>query len=423
MTMLTFTTQASQNQFLAAGGDRVHAVLSVASAPAGPGGGRLAEALLVDCSASMGGEKSKHAREAVQTAIGLLPEDAWFCVVAGTDRAEVVFPLAPATPGNKRTAQAAVQRMPANGGTAMSTWLTEANRELAKAPPGSIRHALLLTDGKNESEKDEKLTAVLHACEGRFQCDARGVGADWVPDQLRLISGKLLGTLDIIPSPAQIAADFRHVIETALSKSVSVVFLRLWTPQGAVVEFCRQVYPRKEELTDRARPVPGSPQLRDYPTGSWGEEKRDYHVCIRVNPGRVGQRMCAGRASLVVAEQGRETKSADALILAAWTDDEARSAVIDPAVAHYTGQAELADAIREGLRAREAGDERQAEALLGRAVQIAAETNPETMKLLCKVVAVEDEKAGTVKLLKGVRKEDEFALDTRSTKTARVQKT
>ena len=39
-------------------------------------------------------------------------------------------------------------------------------------------------------------------------------------------------------------------------------------------------------------------------------------------------------------------------VLAAWTDDDSQSAVIDPSVAHYTGQAELASAIRDGLKAR-----------------------------------------------------------------------
>jgi hypothetical protein len=107
-------------------------------------------------------------------------------------------------------------------------------------------------------------------------------------------------------------------------------------------------------------------------------------------------------------------------VLAVWTDDEAQSAVIHPAVAHYTGQAELADAIREGLKARADGEAAKATALLGRAVQIAAESNPETMKLLRKVVQVEDERTGTVRLLKTVNKEDEFALDTRSARTARV---
>ena len=250
----------------------------------------------------------------------------------------------------------------------------------------------------------------------------RGVGTDWVPDQLRKISGKLLGTLDIIPEPADIEADFRKVIENAMGKSVSDVSLRLWTPVGAKVEFCRLVYPEQVELTDRARVDPKTPQVRDYPTGAWGEEKRDYHVAIRVTPGKVGQRMCAGRASLVVTENGQETKVSEAMILAVWTDDDAQSALINPAVAHYTGQAELASAIQNGLKAREAGNDVEATKLLGRAVQIAAESNPDTMKLLRKVVEIEDEHQGTVKLKKGVKKEDEFALDTRSTKTARVQK-
>lgn len=128
--------------------------------------------------------------------------------------------------------------------------------------------------------------------------------------------------------------------------------------------------------------------------------------------------MCAGRVSLIVGGRGVETKLSESMVLAQWTDDETQSAVIHPDVAHYTGQAELADTIQRGLKARAAGNEPAATALLGRAVQIAAESNPQTMKLLRNVVEVEDEKLGTVRLRKGVRKEDEFALDTRSTKTA-----
>jgi hypothetical protein len=422
--MIAFSIQVLQNTFLAPGAERVHAVVSVSATPqAAAGSARpLAEALLLDCSASMGGDKSRFALAAVERTIDLLGPDSWFCLIAGTDSARVVFPLSQATEGNRKAAHAAVRRLTAAGGTAMSTWLDLARRELGKAPAGAIRHALLLTDGKNEGETDQVLSNVLNQCEGRFQCDARGVGADWTPDQLRLISGKLLGTVDIIPSPADIEADFRQVIQQAQGKAVADVNLRLWTPQGAQVESFTQVFPEKVDLTSRSRPLPDNPQLREYPTGSWGAEKRDYQCCIRVTPGRVGQRMCAGRASLVCHLDGSETKSADAMILASWTEDEARSAVIDPVVAHYSGQAELADAIRQGLKAREAGDEPAAVELLGRAVRIAAQTNPETMKLLRKVVEVQDEKQGTVRLLKGVRKEDEFALDTRSTKTARVKK-
>lgn len=421
--MSVFAVQVSQNQYLSQEADLVHAVMSIAStgAAGSSSGGQLVEALLVDCSGSMDGEKIRSAKAAIEKTIDLLRDDAWFCVIAGTEAGRLMFPLAQATTANKTKAKATVRKLSAGGGTAMSTWLDQALNEFRKRP-GGINHALLLTDGINEGESDDQLLGLLHACEGVFQCDARGVGTDWRPDQLRTISGKLLGTVDIIPKPADIEADFKKVIETAMSKSVADVSLRLWTPQGAEVEFCRQVYPEKVELTGRARVNPQSPQVRNYPTGAWGEEKRDYHLCIKVVPGKVGQRMCAGRAGLVVTDKGQETKLAEAMILANWTDDEALSAVIHPEVAHYTGQVELADAIQEGLKARATGDEARATQLLGKAVQIAAETNPDTMKLLRKVVQIEDEKQGTVKLLKGVKKEDEFALDTRSTKTARVTK-
>ena len=432
--MTAFTAQVSQNQYLAQGANLVHAVMSVTSgspaaggAAPGPGGaGRrgpqtLVEALIVDCSGSMDGEKIMQTRLAVAKAIDLLRDNAWFCVIAGSDAGHVLAPLVQATPQSRQAAQNAVRHLAARGGTVMSKWLQTALGEFHKMPDG-IHHALLLTDGKDEGEREAALDAALEECEGRFQCDARGVGTDWQPAQLRKISAKLLGTVNIIPSPDQIEADFRRVIESAMGKSVGKVSLRLWTPVGAKVEFCRLVYPEQFDLTDRAVVDPQAPQVRDYPTGAWGEEKRDYHLAIRVVPGKVGQRMCAGRASLVVAERGQETKVAESMILAVWTDDESQSALIHPAVAHYTGQVELASAIQQGLQAREQGDEARATKLLGRAVQIAAATNPDTMKLLRKVVEVEDERQGTVKLRRDVKKEDEFALDARSTKTARVQK-
>jgi hypothetical protein len=91
-------------------------------------------------------------------------------------------------------------------------------------------------------------------------------------------------------------------------------------------------------------------------------------------------------------------------------------------VAHYTGQAELADAIQEGLR-RKQGDEETATARLGRAVALAHESgNEDTAKLLAKVVDVVDVESGTVRLKKKVEDADEMALDTRLTKTVRVKK-
>ena len=119
---------------------------------------------------------------------------------------------------------------------------------------------------------------MLNACEGQFQCECRGVGADWKIEELRKISARLLGSTDIITRPDLIEADFKRILEQALNKDVSDVALRLWTPQGARVKFCKQVSPEIVDLTGRARQP--NPQISDYPTGAWGDEVRDYHVRI-----------------------------------------------------------------------------------------------------------------------------------------------
>ena len=96
---------------------------------------------------------------------------------------------------------------------------------------------------------------------------------------------------------------------------------------------------------------------------------------------------------------------------------------INPAVAHYTGQAELAQSIQEGLEARAKGDIEVATAKLGKAVKLAHESgNEATAKLLKTVVDVQDAPTGTVRLKREVAKEDAMALETRSTKTTRIPK-
>jgi hypothetical protein len=120
---------------------------------------------------------------------------------------------------------------------------------------------------------------------------------------------------------------------------------------------------------------------------------------------------------------GVENKVAEARILAIWTDDESKSTRLDRRVAHYTGQADLAQSIQDGLDARARGDEETATALLGKAVRLAYESgNEATTRLLRRVVDVESEEQGTVRLKRQVAKEDAMALETRSTKTTRLSR-
>ena len=139
-----------------------------------------------------------------------------------------------------------------------------------------------------------------------------------------------------------------------------------------------------------------------HPSGAWGDETREYHVAVRVAPRGIGAEQLAARVQLAIGDDIQT----QGLVRAVWSDDATLTTRINPAVAHYTGQTELASAIQE----------------LGRAVQLAAATgNDEATSKLAKVVDVEDAGTGTVRLKRGIDKLDEMALDTASTKTTRVR--
>jgi hypothetical protein len=436
MTESGFTVDVDQNQYLPEGGRDVSAIVTVTSAAdatglvgPGPGGAEpgSAEIIIIDCSGSMDYPRTKiaEARAATAAAVDVVRDGVWFAVVAGTNLAWPVFPadgsMALADAASRAAARQAVAGLRAGGGTAIGQWLGLA-RQIFEAYPAKLRHAILLTDGKNQHESPDQLAAAVRQCEGVFSCDCRGVGTDWEVSELRTISTALLGTVDIVPDPSGLAADFAAMMENAMGKQVADVALRVWTPQHATIKFVKQVAPAVDDMTGRR--TPSGQQSGDYPTGAWGPgESRDYHVGVEVNPAGVGQEMLAARVSLIADSPSGAEVLGQGLVRAIWTDDEALSTKINPRVAHYTGQAELAEAIQDGLEARKQGDEETATAKLGRAVALAHQSgNEDTAKLLAKVVDVVDVETGTVRLKKKVDDADEMALDTRSTKTVRARK-
>ena len=245
----------------------------------------------------------------------------------------------------------AVDGLRPHGGTAMGTWLAHV-RGIVGQRKGAIIHAILLTDGKDEHETPEELGEEIGLSEGEFTCDCRGVGTDWEVDELRAISSALLGTVDIVADPEDLADDFASMMRTSMSKSIPDLTLRLWTPAGARIGFVKQVAPTVEDLTHRR--VDAGNQYGEYPLGSWGAEDRDYHIQVEVEPAAVGREKLAARVSVVAGEE----VLGEGLVKAVWTADTALSAQISRRVAHYTGQAELAQAVQEGLSARKAGTSR-----------------------------------------------------------------
>ncbi|MFF5917596.1 VWA domain-containing protein [Streptomyces flavochromogenes] len=436
-TVPQFSVDVYQNEFLPEGGRDVSAIITVTSTGGGTtgrqplataGGGTAGVVIMVDCSGSMDfpATKMRGAREATAAAVDTLRDGTAFAVVAGTHVAKEVYPgnggLAVADARTRAEAKESLRRLSAGGGTAIGSWLRLADRLLSTAGP-AIRHGILLTDGRNEHETPEELRAALDACAGRFTCDARGVGTDWEVKEVTGIASALLGSADIVADPAALTADFTAMMEHAMGKGVADVSLRLWTPVGVEIAYVKQVAPTVEDLTGRR--TEAGPRAGDYPTGSWGDESRDYHVSVRVPQAAIGQEMLAARVSLIAPDPlgGDPKPLSQGLVRAVWTDDLAMSTSINPQVAHYTGQAELADVIQQGLDARKSGDHDGATAKLGRAVQLAAASgNADTAKLLSKVVDVVDAATGTVRLKAKVAEADEMTLETRSTKTVRVKR-
>jgi hypothetical protein len=425
-----FTIEVDQNEYLAEGEGEVHAVVTVTAtgeALAVTAPPRAVEVIIVDCSGSMDYPRTKiaAARQATCAAITALRDGTHFAVIAGNDKARVLYPPQGGTVAADATTRAAAiaetDRLRAGGGTAIGRWLLKAN-ELFAGEDDALRHAILLTDGKDEHETPQQLEEALATCADRFVCDCRGVGTKWKVEELTKVARALLGSVDIVADPAGLEADFRGMTQQAMGKRVADVALRLWTPQGAEIAFVKQVSPDVVDLT--ARRVESGPRSGDYPTGAWGAESRDYHVCVRVTPGGVGDEMLAGRVSLVAkGSDGTSQTLGQGRVRAIWTDDTALSTRISPGVAHYSGQAELAQAIQQGLEARRAGDEDVATAKLGRAVALAHQSgNESTAKLLAKVVEVENAETGTVRLRHDVQTVDEMTLDVQSTKTVRTKK-
>ena len=420
---MAYTAETFQNEFLALGATEVNAIVTVSSS--GSTGGRrtsgATEIIIVDASGSMQAEgRMIAARQAAKAAVNCIDDGVYFAIIAGVSTAQQLYPapgqLAVSSPQTRDEASRSIDRLAASGGTAIGAWLKLAG-QLFALRPGDIAHAILLTDGDNGEYKGY-LERVLEEIGGRFQVDCRGVGTNWKVDELRKVATAMLGSVDIVARPADLTAAFEQMMTAAMGKTSADVQLKLWTPVNSTVRFVKQVEPQVVDLTGKR--VQDGPRAGRYPLGAWGAESRDYHVCVDVNPGAAGDEMLAARVSVV---EGADVL-AQSLIRAVWTEDSALSTRINRQVAHYTGQAELADVIQTGLEARKAGDDRTATIKLGRAAQLAHESgNQATSELLATVVDIEDPVTGTVRLRRKVEAADEMALDTRSTKTVRVGRT
>lgn len=414
MTAPDFALDVSQNRYLSVADATLDAILTVTAGEIAVSDSTVAaEAILLDCSGSMHHrEKIVFARRAAAAAVDALRDGTLFAIVQGTHHAEMCYPAVPrmavADATTKAEAKGQIHRMQASGGTRMSTWLALAG-ELLAAHPTAIRHAVLLTDGRNEHETSEELDQALAACDGRFFCDARGIGDDWDPRELRRIVTVLRGTADAVRTEADLVEDFRALATAVMAMVVPDLRIRVTTPPGSSVRLLKQAYPRELDLTGnpaRRYETTDGGAVWEFSTGSWAAgESRDFQLSLGVRRDEddpMFEDLLGAQVELVAQRAGTDAAElcgpAEA-VLVHWTTDPALSSRFDPKVAHYSGQAELNKAVQEGFDAYDAGRRDEAERAWGRAVRLAAESgNVDLSRKLERLVEIVDAPRGVVRL-------------------------
>jgi uncharacterized protein YegL len=420
---MNFKIENFYNPHLSVGASRLDSILSVtASSGEGEttGSNSLKKAIffVLDRSGSMGSSgKMDMAKLAVRKSIDLLDESNMFAIVAFASYPEIITPLMPATYANKEAAHNAVRRISAGGGTEMSKAMLVVLDMISNLRDTMI-HAQFVTDGQNEKSDHNYLEDALTKCEGRLQCDCWGIGTDWEPKELKNISNRLLGTADAVPDPQKLEETFRAALARTMSKGIGDVRLRIQTPKSVNIVTIKQVSPEIIDLSKLARRF--DDKNTDIPLGAWGNETREYQIAFELQPQNEGEEMMAGRPKIVYTENGQDIEIPGDRIVAAWSSDVSVTSRIDEQVAHYTGQEELANSIKEGLEAKSRGDVDSATVLLGKAAKIAADSgNDEVTARLKKVVDIVDADQGTVRLKSNSGKAEDLELDMGGTMTIR----
>lgn len=409
---MKFSVTAHYSEFLPVGDATVDIIATVRAEPAGPGEQArrddLAEVILLDCSGSMGSPQAKMraAQAATVAAIDVLPDGVSFAVVGGNHLAEMVYPdrprLAVSDESTRAAARKAVRRVLPHGGTAIGEWLRLA-RALISSRPDAVGHTILLTDGRNESQTAEDLRAAIDLCAGEFTVDCRAIGSaegvhDWDGRELLGIADAL-GANPVVPveDVGVLADEFTAVLRHALASRAGDVQLRVRHTGIAQIRFVKQVYPVIADRTQRGRPA--GTQAVDYPTDAWSPgDRKDFHVVLTIEAMAPETRRRVGWLSVRDAAAA-EQEPDEAGITVEWTDEIQLFTAVDPTVAHYTSQQDLAEAIRHGSAALLAGDRDEATRRFGLAVALChAAGNRDKLALLARVVDVDDAASGRVRV-------------------------
>ena len=197
-------------------------------------------AFVIDRSGSMGGEKIRLAKLAVEESLARLHDDDRFAIVVYDEAIDVVFPSTLATPDARRSALARLSEIDARGSTDLGGgWLRGCEQVALALSEEGVNRTLLLTDGLANVGITDRDELARHAAELRARgvsTTTFGVGQDFDEVLLQAMADAGGGHFYFIADAAAIRDYVTSEVGETLEIVARDVSLQVSAPDGVQVE-------------------------------------------------------------------------------------------------------------------------------------------------------------------------------------------
>ncbi|BAZ02126.1 von Willebrand factor type A [Tolypothrix tenuis PCC 7101] len=206
--------------------------------------------LILDHSGSMNGRPLETVKQAATRLVDRLKPGDRLTVVVFDHRAKVLIPNQVIEDPEYIKRQ--INRLTADGGTAIDEGLRLGIEELAKGKKDTVSQVFLLTDGENEhGNNDRCLKFAQLAANYSLTLNTLGFGDNWNQDVLEKIADAGLGTLSYIQKPDQVVDEFSRLfsrIQTIGLTNAYLLFSLMPNVRLAELKPIAQVSPDTIEL-------------------------------------------------------------------------------------------------------------------------------------------------------------------------------
>ncbi|MBW4561539.1 MAG: VWA domain-containing protein [Mojavia pulchra JT2-VF2] len=206
--------------------------------------------LILDHSGSMNGQPLETVKKAANRLVDRLNPGDRLSVVVFDHRAKVLIPNQIIEDPEHIKKQ--INRLSADGGTAIDEGLRLGIEELAKGKRETVSQAFLLTDGENEhGDNNRCLKFAQLAANYNLTLNTLGFGDNWNQDVLEKIADAASGTLSYVQTPEQVVEEFSRLfnrIQTIALTNAYLLFSLMPNVRLAELKPIAQVSPDTIEL-------------------------------------------------------------------------------------------------------------------------------------------------------------------------------